>query len=71
MTELTDRQAERIFEKEVVEVMAKYHGLFHPEWKGRFASVSGKVEWYFSPEICELVKADIERMFKKREQERR
>lgn len=69
MTELSKRER-RAFEKEVVEVLAKYHGLFHPEWKKRVVSVSGKVDWFFANEIYVLVNADLETLFKKKEQEK-
>jgi hypothetical protein len=70
MTELP-KDVQDIFEREFVEVIARYHGLFHPEWRKRVISVSGNVDWYYSPEIYELVNKDLEALFKKAEFEKR
>lgn len=66
MTELPN-DIRDIFEREVVEVIARYHGLFHPEWRKRVVSVSGNVDWYYAPEIYELVNKDLEILIKKSE----
>lgn len=70
MRELTEEERE-FFEREVVEVMARYHGLWHPEWKKRVVSISGKVDWYYAPEIYDLVNKDLESMFRKWELEKK
>ncbi len=68
MAELTKEQ-QQYFEKEVVEVIAKYHALWHPEWKRKYYSISGKAEWYFSPEIHDLVNKDLDALFQKKERQ--
>lgn len=70
MMDLT-KEAQEYFEKEVVEVIAKYHGLFHPEWRRQFASLTGDVEWFYSPELCALINKDIDALVEKIERNKR
>ena len=70
MTELS-KEAQEYFEKEVLEVIAKYHGLFHPEWRKQFVSLSGNVEWFYSPELCALINKDIDALVEKSERSKR